>query len=303
MGRFWSALESLPGLSGVRAEWQQLMGSDFRWGRRFLMRTGSLALSYPARIGPPYEVIRMHDGTFRGVRDPQEEVVTLASEDLVVYSLNLTQLASEIAEALSADSLDRPAVLDHGCAQIGIVRARPAYLVIATEDDEMSIAMDRVARCVTGPFIVASPTLRWLGELRPLLTAIHGALLDLSAALELRKETLLLRPGALDGIGSSSCPVPAEPELLARLQKLNDMERHILIALHEHGIFRSDHPNIPSQTRLAGWTGYECNTTFKVALSTLGKAGYIDNNQHTGGRGGYFLLPLGCAAGELLRRS
>lgn len=98
----------------------------------------------------------------------------------------------------------------------------------------------------------------------------------------------------------TSPPTPEADPLRAALGRLNEMERSCLQAMGEKGIFDLVAGRLPNQEALSRWAGYPCDTTFKTALSSLVKAGYLDNGRHHGKRGGYFLTVCGMRAFGLL---
>lgn len=99
---------------------------------------------------------------------------------------------------------------------------------------------------------------------------------------------------------SSAQDAAAIDSLHDEINRLKQMERDCIQALYEHKMIGSTAPHQPSQDVLARWVGYKWDTSFKNALSTVAKAGFLDNGRHHGKRGGYYLLSKGERAGQLL---
>lgn len=90
-------------------------------------------------------------------------------------------------------------------------------------------------------------------------------------------------------LGSSVVIEQKRVEIERRFSDLNDREREILQALFElHAIGPSSKVN-PTTEQVAKKAGYEPNSAFKNSLSTLRKAGYLENGRSLGRRGGYFI--------------
>lgn len=77
--------------------------------------------------------------------------------------------------------------------------------------------------------------------------------------------------------------------LIATIDRLKPIEKSILRALFERGVYGEQPPFRPTQDVIAEWIGRSCDTTIKTALSSLWKAGLVDNWRHSGARGGYYL--------------
>ena len=92
----------------------------------------------------------------------------------------------------------------------------------------------------------------------------------------------------------------AYAQLVEEVKRLNERERNCIQALYEKSIIGECANNRPSQDMLSKWAGYQFDTTFKNALSTIVKAGFLSNGRHRGTRGGYFLTGKGERAGQLL---
>ncbi len=94
---------------------------------------------------------------------------------------------------------------------------------------------------------------------------------------------------------SSGDSVPNEKE---EWRRLSDLERQVVQAMYEKRTYIKESGKRPSQATVSVWVGCRLNTNLKNALSTLVKAGYMDNLKQRGRRGGYGLLPKGERAGQ-----
>ncbi len=92
----------------------------------------------------------------------------------------------------------------------------------------------------------------------------------------------------------------ANGQLVEDVKRLNEREQHCIQALYEKSVIGENANSRPSQDTLSKWAGYPFDTTFKNALSTVVKAGFLSNGRHRGKRGGYFLTAKGERAGALL---
>ncbi len=92
-------------------------------------------------------------------------------------------------------------------------------------------------------------------------------------------------------------------EFKAEVKRLGKTQKEIIQSLFEKHVIGANVATKPTQEVLAGWVGAKFNTTFKNALAAAVQAGFIDNEKHSGGRGGYFLTPKGEKAAEILELS
>ncbi|HEY7424642.1 MAG TPA: hypothetical protein VH682_10470 [Gemmataceae bacterium] len=87
--QFWQAIESLPGIAAVAAEWQAWLEDEFDWAKRLLRPRSALAASYPRLdgCGLPYEVVEHDTDDLVGVCRETGETIPLIKGQLVVYEL------------------------------------------------------------------------------------------------------------------------------------------------------------------------------------------------------------------------
>jgi len=88
-----------------------------------------------------------------------------------------------------------------------------------------------------------------------------------------------------------------DKQLAEEINRLKGMERDAIQALCERRI-DVNASGKPNQATLAKWAGHKYDATFKAALASLYKAGFLDNGRHHGTRGGYYFTPKGERAGR-----
>ena len=126
LNRFWSGLETLPGPSGVLAEWERVWRKDMEVGRTFLRLTDQLAATYPCPSpggdGCPRGVVRHGGQDIIAVcrsRPRQCDTLALTKADIVIYELDWKRLGAAISKALNLTSPQRPTTTTPLTARIG----------------------------------------------------------------------------------------------------------------------------------------------------------------------------------------
>lgn len=142
----WRALEHLPTLAAVDAEWSHLLGTDYDLARPFLRPTCERAASYPRLDGGlPYDVIRHGEGDIVGVCPESGRTIKLCEEQLIVYELDRRLLAQRIAKAFGIDTTGANEECNDRLIRLG--RIVPAdvrydcYLVIPEESGDVDVAV------------------------------------------------------------------------------------------------------------------------------------------------------------------
>lgn len=168
--RLWGALEAVPGLCGVAADWRPLLGDEYDLASKYLRPTGGSASAYPCTSPRPcgcaHEVVRHGPGDIVSVCtcEPREcDTSPLSEADVVLYEVNRKALGEAVALALGA-------VPEHAAAphvpttwSIGTYSAYagfrfPAYLTVQLEADDLRRAVDALVARAEGPFILVAPT-------------------------------------------------------------------------------------------------------------------------------------------------
>jgi hypothetical protein len=180
--RLWQAIEVLPGLAAVDAEWKDLLGADYGLAQPFLRPSRELATSYPRLDGGlPYDLVVHGDDDFVGVCRDSGQSVTLLKEQLIVYELDRRLLTQRIATALEIDGTGANEAWEGRVVRLGrIVMADSRYdcfLVVPTESADIDAAASRLVAERRTPFILFCPTLRWVRSSSETRVRQQGSLL------------------------------------------------------------------------------------------------------------------------------
>lgn len=171
-GGFWGALESVPGLCAVSAEWEVLMGRDFAAAMAFLRPTGRRATSVPCPLpvgcGCSHEVIEHGPEDIVAVCrcEPRRcDPVPSTRADTVLYEVDRRRLGEAVAVALEVKAAHAPvpglpSTWSIGtCAPARALRF-PVYLTIQLEPGDSRKVVDAMAARAEGPFLLVAPTRR-----------------------------------------------------------------------------------------------------------------------------------------------
>ncbi|NLY01556.1 MAG: hypothetical protein GXY83_36155 [Rhodopirellula sp.] len=168
--RLWHALESVPGLTTVAAEWKALAVPDHDTLRSFLRPNGSLAASYPCRqCGCAHEVVvHGEDDIVAACRcESQCPNIALTRSDIILYEVNRSALGKAVASALGITVDEAPVDGLHQTARIGFYSPFAGYrfpvlLTLQYEPDDMRMTVERLAATVDAAFILLAPTAQLL---------------------------------------------------------------------------------------------------------------------------------------------
>ena len=197
LSRLWSTFESVPGLSGVLAEWRELLGDEFHLVKPLLKSTGKRSRSYPCPSpggpGCPREVVEYHDGSIVAVCGDHEEVncddVPLSLSDVLVHTLDRRKLAGWVARALGIEDGFSQVDGSSETWRVGdyapyVGKRFPVFLLLAFGGEQRSEAVQRLCRIAGGPFMLAVPTADTLSsESKELLRERGGRFLTLGGLL------------------------------------------------------------------------------------------------------------------------
>ncbi len=213
---FWQALEALPGLSAVTAEWRTRFGEEYRSAKTFLRPNGKRAASHPCMVpggcGCAHEVVeRGPDDTVAVCRCGCDcESFALKPSDITVYELDRTAFCQAVAGAfkLMGDPESVPEL--HQTTRIGVYSPYagfryPVFLTIQLEPTEFDPIVSALLSQTEGSFILLAPTRDLLiARSKGLLSTRRSAFIPLAEELVLatgRRKVRLRRP--LDDILSS----------------------------------------------------------------------------------------------------
>jgi len=171
--RLWEALEQVPGLAAVSADWQRLLGLDYEAFCAFLRPTQKLAQSYPCTqstdCGCRHAVVRHGpDDIVAACRcDPVRcDVIPLRRNDIVLYEVNLPSLAKAAAGTLGVSCVVAPLAALPATWNIGSYNPTasfrfPVYLTIQFQKEDFRESVAHLTATSTTPFILLAPTRRF----------------------------------------------------------------------------------------------------------------------------------------------
>ena len=194
----WRCLENVRGLVGVPALWQSWLGGEFAaFNRAYLRKRPGRAESYPCArgCGCAHELVPRADGSFVAVcacdpADCEDFGVTLA--DAALLELNWARLGCALCGALKCDGRDTE--LGAGVRQIGAFSSAAVPVVLSVQDDrdDFRQALAGVVARLGGPFILLTPTSRFVDASG--LEMLRGARAE---CFDLETHVLLMGSGAL----------------------------------------------------------------------------------------------------------
>ena len=197
LNRLWSTLETIPGLSGVLAEWRELLGDEFDLIEPLLKSTGRKSRGYPCPspggLGCPREVVEHRDGSIVAVCGDQEERncndVSLSLADILVHTLDRGKLAGWVAQALTIEARFDSVEGFAECWHVGDYapfagRRFSVYMLLAFDDTRRAEAIQRLCQDSTSHFLLVVPTAKAVSaETVTLLEGHKGYLLRLDEIL------------------------------------------------------------------------------------------------------------------------
>jgi hypothetical protein len=166
LSRFWQAIESLPSLAAVTADWELMVGDEFALVRPFLRPRPERAESFPRPNGLPYEVVEHGGSEFVGVCHETGNTLALTSNQLVIYELDRERLAGCVADMFGINRTgagsDRSSRLVHLGWFTSAASTRYACLLAfpIESNDVHAIAAQLIAEG-QAPFILFAPTRQW----------------------------------------------------------------------------------------------------------------------------------------------
>lgn len=187
--RFWPAVESLPSLAAVEAEWLAHVRGDYHLIKPFLRPRKDRASSFPRPDGGlPYQVIEHGRDDFVGVCQETGETLTLCKSQLVVYEVDQQRLADHVASALGLGAANRIVTQEGRLFSLGSFRPTghsvAAFLIFPSDSAEVTSGAASLISRGLSPFLLLTPTRRFVtGELDLQLRSLGSANLPLVDAL------------------------------------------------------------------------------------------------------------------------
>ena len=166
---FWQALETVPGLSAVAAEWQMRIGEGYESAKPFLRPSGTLASSHPCTERRPCECAHAV------VEHGPEDIVAvcrcghgcttfpLNRSEIAVYELDRTAFDQVVAGAFNLMGEPHTENGLHQTTRIGVYSPYAGfrftvYLTIQMEPDDFHHGVSGLASRTDEPFVLLAPT-------------------------------------------------------------------------------------------------------------------------------------------------
>jgi hypothetical protein len=157
--RFWNALETLPTLAAVEAEWIDLVGGEYSQIKPLLHASKDRADSYPnLNGGLPYRVVEHGPDDLVGVCPETGDTIQLQRKQLVVYRLGVERLARRIAGALGLSTANPVDANNTRLFRIGSIRptgaSLAAFLILPRDPDDILTSTATLVSLGQSPLVV-----------------------------------------------------------------------------------------------------------------------------------------------------
>lgn len=167
--RFWQALESIPGLALIWADWKDQLGPELEVVKDFLRPTNLLTEVYPCPSpggdGCPRRIVVHGDNDIVAVCGDSPtncDRLTLQRADIIIYKVDLSALCEKIKKALRLlGRLEPTKILQTW--RLGNVRKRPSdlwpvYLHLPRSTREAASTIMTLLLEARGAFVLITPT-------------------------------------------------------------------------------------------------------------------------------------------------
>jgi hypothetical protein len=167
--RLWQALEQIPGLCDISANWEHHCGDDYPLIQPHLRPTDDFGTVYPCPhprdAHCPRRIVDYEDGTFAALcRHPHKlcEQVPLTTRQALLYTLDLTSLLKPIAQTLGL-RWQKPALRFAGVWAIGVsartnTRNQTTFLQVQGRQSAFLEGVRQLLIEIAGPFLLIAPT-------------------------------------------------------------------------------------------------------------------------------------------------
>lgn len=311
-------LESFAQLGATLSDWRRSSGDEFGTLEPLLVPTDRLATRWRVPGRSLMRVVEHAPDRAVAICDEDtHDEIPLSRSDRVMHRVHEGRLCSRLCQSLGLHaSNEQPSRLP-GTLVIGTWTPRPTTsitvsLVVASSPDHLAELVIGAGAAASCPALLVTPTRTlWTSRSDAVIPRTNVSLASLDGLLELKAGEWARSP-AFDEFAPLYLPSPASPSLTSsalantvseQVKLLNEMQRNVVQALSERGFVEPKAKKLPGQALLAKWAGYEFDTTFKNAMSSLVKTRLVDNAKHHGRRGGYFLTAIGTQAAEIIIRS
>lgn len=301
--RLWPALEALPGLAAVKAEWQFHLGDEIRFIDSLLQPQTQLATSYPrpspSGYGLPLRVVDHSNGDFVGVCEETGETTSLRRDELIVYSLDRRAFAAAVASALQLKPIQNPpgqVTMPFPLGQVESatgIRFQVAFASPRNSADLHGFATRWISEHST-PFVLVTPTRRfWTTATEQTLRNNQCDLLSLHDSIAADESGKWVgKPNALSQLSTFGVPRTAD-------EPLSDRAQLVLVAMSELGACDSDHRHSTDDIAVKALGAGADGNSLKKVMIELKSLQMIESK--TGSGGGCWLTEKGRARAEKLR--
>jgi hypothetical protein len=159
---FWSAIEKMPALKGIKAHWQEYAGLDYPLMEMILRPTAQQSFAYPCHMPKecyyPRMVIKEEASLYAICSNyPRRcEKVSLQNEDVIVYECDYPKLSRIIADAIGAHFIfsptEYPFTFRIGTKNISV------YLALVNDSAQLANIITGIYASIKAPFILLFPT-------------------------------------------------------------------------------------------------------------------------------------------------
>ncbi|GIW90170.1 MAG: hypothetical protein KatS3mg109_0602 [Pirellulaceae bacterium] len=295
--RLWQALDELPTLAAVEAEWAALTGGDFNVIKPLLRPRKNLASSVPHPAGNRvYRVVEHGPGDWVGVCDESGETIRLSRNQLVVYTLDQHRLATQVARALGLNTATCVSEQKCGLFSLGSYRVRghfvAVYLLFPGDPvDIKSVVTDLLLRDVA-PFLLLVPTRRYVtGEVELWLRSCKSGILALSDAMMVQNGRWSIAEDAIQAVA---------PDLSSQDEPLSDRAQEVLVAMLQLKAFDSDSRQSTAAIAARAMGAEADANSLKPVMSELATRRLIQTRAGRGG--GCWLTKAGKLRAERLNK-
>uniref|UniRef100_A0A7C4QNR1 Uncharacterized protein n=1 Tax=Schlesneria paludicola TaxID=360056 RepID=A0A7C4QNR1_9PLAN len=297
--RFWPAVESLPSLAAVEAEWLAHLRGDYHVIKPFLRPRKDRASSFPRPDGGlPYQVVEHGRNDLVGVCQETGETITLSRSQLVVYELDQQRLATQVASALGLGAANRVGAQDGRVFSLGSFRPAgqsvAAFLILPSDSTEVTSGAASLISQGLSPFLLLTPTRRFVtAELDLRLRSLGSANLPLVDALVVADDGQWSIADEAIRAALPDRPVEDEP--------LSDRAQEVLVAMLQLKAVDSDSRQ-PTAAIAARAMGADADAnSLKPVMSELATRQLIQTREGRGG--GCWLTEAGKRRAEKLNKS
>ena len=179
------------GQAAVYAEWRLCLGPEWPYAEPLLRQTGELGSFFPRcnllqsprqPYRPPFRVVHGGPDRFQAVTPDGTTSATVTAQQLAIYELHHSRLASRLAQTLRFHPAPAP-VEDVGeTCRIGTLTPSaghrfPVFLAFPREPEQLRRSVAGIAALHKTPFLLVTPTLRHCDTFVETVLMINGGML------------------------------------------------------------------------------------------------------------------------------